>query len=133
MKKLFAAVLIAMLVVLPMTAFASATYNQDTGRTAAGEGLIDDNPIEKNLTEPVDPKDPDDENDVGAMYAPEEFLAPIAEPAPMEAAPEAAPAPVEAEVVEAAPAPAVPETGVFAAVAASAALLAMGLATAKKN
>ena len=116
MKKLFAAVLIAMLVVLPMTAFASQT---PTG------------------SESVYPKNLQDATNEGATLMDEEFLTPQnpsvvnpitatdylteEEPKPVETAP-AAPA-----------APAVPETGVFAAVAASAALLAMGLATAKKN
>jgi hypothetical protein len=93
MKKLFAALLIAMLVVLPMTAFANAPTFEDP------EAFMEE-------------QDPAVVKPLIAV----DYLTPE-EPRPIE---------VVDETV-------VPATGVFAAVAASAALLAMGLAVAKKN
>ena len=89
MKKLFAVLMIAMLVVLPMTAMAK---NEAT------------------LTEFMVMQDPAVVNAINAV----DYLTPE-EPKPLEV------------VVEA------PATGVFTAVAASAALIAMGLVASKKN
>ena len=104
MKKLFAALLIAMLVVLPMTAFAF-------GDVIVPWGSEENAPTFEDPDAFMVEQDP---SVVKALTA-ADYLTPE-EPRPI-------------EVVK----PVMPTTGVFAAVAASAALLAMGLAVAKKN
>ena len=113
MKKFFAALLIAMLVVLPMTAFAAnyPTYPSDT-HVPEMPGAPANLPTYEDPEAFVEDKDPAVVKPLIAV----DYLTPE-EPRPIE---------VPENTV-------VPATGVFAAVAASAALLAMGLAVAKKN
>ena len=108
MKKLFAALLIAMLVVLPMTAF--AFHNQ--GDVIVPWGSDENRPTYEDPDAFMVEQDPAVVKPLIAV----DYLTPE-EPRPI-------------EVIEE---PVVPATGGFAAVAASAALLAMGLAVAKKN
>ena len=105
MKKLFAALLIAMLVVLPMTAFAA-------GDVIVPWGSDENAPTFEDPEAFMVEQDPAVVKPLIAV----DYLTPE-EPRPIEV--------IEKTVV--------PGTGVFAAVAASAALLAMGLAVAKKN
>ncbi len=113
MKKLFAAMLIAMLVVLPMTALAAnhPTYPSNS-QAPEMPGAPANLPTYEDPEAFVEDKDPAVVKPLIAV----DYLTPE-EPRPIEAAEDTV----------------VPATGVFAAVAASAALLAMGLAVAKKN